>query len=249
MRRAFWPVEISCCKYWDFSIVSCLVIMPARKDLVLPVSAFRLLGMQCGLLIWHHNGVFRLSAASEARGERSKINMVLRLAFVVFFSACLFCGACLLLGGNWIAGGILGDARCARAFPFMMLCLALTGIENIFKSLFIGLERMQYAATSEVCEQLIRIATVWFLLYQYEGDDYGTIAMLIFVGIGSQRGIQRCFFEFALSKLEDHRVFIMCGWIMKLCVNFSLLHFPVSASALFGQLQSVQQDRFCYRNG
>ena len=89
----------------------------------------------------------------------------------------------VLLFGDGIAVTLLGDGRCAKAFPFVLLCLALTGVENIFKSLFIGLEQMQYTATSEVGEQLIRIFSVGILLYHYQGEDYGTIAMLIFAGM------------------------------------------------------------------
>lgn len=91
--------------------------------------------------------------------------------------------AVILLFGNRIAAGWLGDIRCAKAFPFVLLCLTLTGVENIFKSLFIGLEQMQFTAYSEVGEQLIRILSVGILLYEYQGEDYGTIAMLIFAGM------------------------------------------------------------------
>lgn len=175
----------------------------------------------------------RLSAANEARGERGKISMILRLAFAVFFCACLFCGACLLLGGKWIAADILGDTRCARAFPFMLLCLALTGIENIFKSLFIGLERMQYAATSEVCEQLIRIATVWFLLYQYQGDDYGTIAMLIFAGMVISEVFSALFLSFLFRNWKTNGI-KHAPLEQETVRQFFFIAFPVSASALLG---------------
>ena len=90
----------------------------------------------------------RLSAASEARGERRRIGAVLRLAFTVFLTRCAVCAAVVLLWGDDIALRFLGDMRCARAFPFMLLCLALTGVENIFKSLFIGLEQMQYNSSA-----------------------------------------------------------------------------------------------------
>lgn len=175
----------------------------------------------------------RLSAASEARGERRKIGMILRLAFAVFFSACLFCGACLLLGGEWIADGILGDGRCARAFPFMLLCLALTGIENIFKSLFIGLERMQYAATSEVAEQLIRIVAVWFLLYQYQGEDYGTIAMLIFVGMVISEVFSAAFLSLLFRNWKTPGIH-HAPLDYETVRQFFFIAIPVSASALLG---------------
>lgn len=125
----------------------------------------------------------RLSAASEARGEHTRIGAVLRLAFTTFFTLCAGCAAVVLLFRQQIAVDLLGDERCARAMPFLLLCLVLTGIENILKSLCIGLERMQFTAVSEVGEQLVRIVAVFILLYSYQGDDYGVIAMLIFVGM------------------------------------------------------------------
>lgn len=125
----------------------------------------------------------RLSAACEARGEQQRIGGVVRLAFSVFFTLCAACTAAVLLFGESIARGLLGDMRCARAFPFVLLCLALTGVENIFKSLFIGLEKMHYTACSEVGEQLIRILSVGLLLRQYHGTDYGVVAMRIFAGM------------------------------------------------------------------
>ena len=63
----------------------------------------------------------RLSAASEARGERGKIGAILRLAFTVFFTLCTFCAAVILLFGNRIAAGwleISGAPRRSRSFYY-----------------------------------------------------------------------------------------------------------------------------------
>ncbi len=69
-------------------------------------------------------------------GASSRIFSVFTLAFAS--------AAGLLLCGDQIAAGILGNPHAAQAFPFMLLCLMLTGIENILKALFIGLECVQY---------------------------------------------------------------------------------------------------------
>ena len=71
----------------------------------------------------------RLSAACEATGEKGKTGAVLRLAFSVFFTLAFASAAGLLLCGDQIAAGILGNPHAAQAFPFMLLCLMLTGIE------------------------------------------------------------------------------------------------------------------------
>ena len=179
----------------------------------------------------------RLSAASEARGERGKIGAILRLAFTVFFTLCTFCAAVILLFGNRIAAGWLGDIRCAKAFPFVLLCLTLTGVENIFKSLFIGLEQMQFTAYSEVGEQLIRILSVGILLYEYQGEDYGTIAMLIFAGMV----VSEVFSALFLTRLFQKNIAAgqRAGRLdAETSKQFFFIALPLSASALVGNIIS-----------
>lgn len=179
----------------------------------------------------------RLSAASEARGERRKIGAVLRLAFSVFFTLCAACAAVVLLFREQIAVGFLGDGRCAKAFPFVLLCLALTGIENIFKSLFIGLEQMQFTAYSEVGEQLIRIVSVGLLLYTYRGEDYGTIAMLIFAGMVVSEVFSALFLTRLFRKKMDFAT-LREPLDAALGKQFFFIALPLSASALIGNLIS-----------
>ncbi len=179
----------------------------------------------------------RLSAASEAKGEWRKIGAVLRLAFSVFFTLCASCAAVVLLFGDSIASTLLGDGRCARAFPFVLLCLALTGVENIFKSLFIGLDRMQYTAMSEVGEQLIRILSVGLLLYHYQGDDYGVIAMLIFAGMVISEVFSALFLT-RLFRRSIKGVSLTAPLDHSIARQFFLIAMPLSASALIGNLIS-----------
>ncbi len=179
----------------------------------------------------------RLSAACEARGEQRRIGAVLRLAFSVFFTLCAGCAAIALLFRKEIAVHLLGDGRCAQAFPFLLLCLALTGVENIFKSLFIGLEQVQYTAASEVGEQLIRIGAVSVLLFRYQGQDYGTIAMLIFAGMV----VSEVFSALFLTRLFcRNRASIDLRTPVDAATGrqFLAIALPLSASALLGNLLS-----------
>ncbi|MGI6182126.1 MAG: oligosaccharide flippase family protein [Agathobaculum sp.] len=179
----------------------------------------------------------RLTAASRARGERKQTGAVLRLSFSAFFMLCTACTAVILLLREPISIKLLGDGRCARAFPFLALCLALTGVENIFKALFIGLEKMQYTAASEVGEQLVRICAVGVLLFQYRGNEYGTIAMLIFAGMV----VSEIFSALLLTWLFHKNI---PGVSLHTQINgamagqFFRIALPLSASALIGNLIS-----------
>ncbi len=179
----------------------------------------------------------RLSAACEARGESHKIGAILRLAFSVFFTLCAACAAVVMLFGKGIAATLLGDGRCAKAFPFVLLCLALTGVENIFKSLFIGLEQMQYTATSEVGEQLIRIFSVGILLYHYQGEDYGTIAMLIFAGMVVSEVFSALFLTRLFRRSMAHTS-LTAHLDRATAQQFFFISLPLSASALLSNIIS-----------
>ncbi len=179
----------------------------------------------------------RLSAAAEAKKNYGETKTVLRLAFRVFFALFFICTAVVLFRKNDIASRFLGDSRCAKAFPFLIMCLGLTGIENIFKSLFIGLEQMRYTALSEVGEQTVRIISVGVLLMNYHGNDYGTVAMLIFAGMV----VSEIFSAALLTIIFKRSVYASRSSEppgKKLLKEFFKIAMPISASALCSNLIS-----------
>ncbi len=179
----------------------------------------------------------RMSAAAEAKMEYGKTKAVLRLAFRVFFATFSICAAVVILKKNEIAEGLLGDVRCAKAFPFLLMCLGLTGIENIFKSLFIGLEQMRYTALSEVGEQTVRIISVGTLLMCYNGSDYGTVAMLIFAGMVASEVFSALLLTFVFKRsVYASRTSEPPSSGLRL--EFFRMAVPLSASALCGNLIS-----------
>ena len=131
----------------------------------------------------------RLSSAKLAQGRPEQLRPLFRLAAGIFVTIFALCAAVVVPFHDFIAGTLLGDDRTAAALPVMLACLFLTGFENIIKSLFVGTGRVQYAAVSEVGEQLIRIFAVIALLRAFGGNDYGRIAALIMLGMA----LSECF--------------------------------------------------------
>ena len=125
----------------------------------------------------------RLSAEWSAQGRPGAVRGLVRRAFQTFL--CFFlCGASvLLLFRDLIAEYVLGDGRTAAAMPVMLACIGLTGVENVFKSTMVGLNRVDNAAVSELTEQVVRIGATLALLYWNENGDLGWIAVLIFAGM------------------------------------------------------------------
>ena len=122
----------------------------AERSGRVPAGQFGVFSVECRLPVRRDDGVFAAERSVRSKRESGRLGAVLQLAFRAFFALSAACAAVVLLCGGSIAANLLGDGRCARAFPYMLLCLTLTGVENIFKSLFIGLERVQYTACSEV---------------------------------------------------------------------------------------------------
>lgn len=125
----------------------------------------------------------RLASAKNAQGRPEQLRPLARLAVGVFVSIFALCALIVMPFHDFIAGTLLGDDRTAAALPVMLICLFLTGFENIIKALFIGTGRVQFAAVSETGEQIIRFVAVVSLLRVFGGEDYGRIAALIMLGM------------------------------------------------------------------
>lgn len=124
-------------------------------------------------------GVTHSTASLIARGDRGGIRKLVRFAIGCFLFLLLLLSVPVLLLRDAIAADILGDARTANALMMILLCILLTGVENILKSAFNGARMVRFTAVSEVGEQLLRIVFALVLLTRYINGDHGFTAFLI----------------------------------------------------------------------
>ena len=116
----------------------------------------------------------------ERTGKIGAVRLLVRRAFRTFF--CFFlCAASILILFELDWNQYPGDSRTVDAIPIMLVCIALTGIENVLKSTMIGLNRVDNAALSELTEQLVRIGATILLLSFEQTQNLGRIAVLIFL--------------------------------------------------------------------
>ncbi|MDR1620158.1 MAG: oligosaccharide flippase family protein [Clostridiales bacterium] len=127
--------------------------------------------------------VTNLSASLLQNNDIRSIRKMMRFALLCF--AMLLAGLSLpmLAFRETIATNLLGDARTEKALGMVLLCIALTGVENIIKALFNGTAFVKFSALSEVGEQTLRILFAAFLLVKYMNGDHGYSAFLILVGM------------------------------------------------------------------
>lgn len=124
-------------------------------------------------------GVTHVSASLAAQHDILGIRRLVHFALLCFILLLLVMALPILLMRDQIATNILGDARTANALWMILLCILLTGVENILKATFHGTRMVRFTAISEVGEQLLRILLALLLLSRFINGDHGYTAFLI----------------------------------------------------------------------
>ena len=173
----------------------------------------------------------RFSAARKEEGTVGAIGYLIRFAFSIFITLFALVSAVTWFGRDDICGVLVGDARVIAAIPFMLACLLLTGVENVFKSTMIGLNRIDHAVVSELTEQVVRMLAAAILLAECSNEDLGRTAVLIFCASVLSEIVSASIMTLMyLSMLRPNRTTPPSGY------RSAVLHTvaPVSASALCG---------------
>lgn len=123
------------------------------------------------------------SAGLYGLSEIGKLKKTLRACIYLFLIILSTCTLIVILFDDFIAIKLLGDIKTKPSLYIALVCILLTGIENIIKSSLIGVRKVKYAAFSEIVEQLLRVTLVLGLLYFFSEGDYGKIAFLILLGM------------------------------------------------------------------
>lgn len=127
--------------------------------------------------------VTNVSAGLHQSGDYAGIRRIIRFALSCFLILLGLLAAPILLLRETIAVQLLGDPRTAKALGMILLCILLTGMENIMKALFNGIRYVKYTAVSEVGEQLLRILIAAALIGRFMNGDHGHTAFLILTGM------------------------------------------------------------------
>lgn len=147
--------------------------------LVMPLNSVLMSVTVTGLTV----SVSRLSAVRAGVGDFRGAKSVVSLSQKIFTAVVLILAAIFYINSGFISGHILGDSRTEKSLPLLFVCLFLTGIENIYKNYFYGVNRVTPQITSELSEQVVRFLAVAALLFYFGTDDAGKSAALIVFGM------------------------------------------------------------------
>lgn len=128
-----------------------------------------------------------MTVAARLEGDSAKVRMLTRSALLLF--ALLFACAALPIFAfrTGIAEALIGDREAQTAIVLVLMCIFLTGIENVLKSVHLGSGLVKRPAVSELIEQSIRYLLVFLLLKTVSnGTDHGVAELIMLGMLGSE---------------------------------------------------------------
>ncbi len=165
-------------------------------QLASPVYSLIILTLTSGVSI----SVSGMTAQERARGRNANALRVCKTAFVVLLVAGAVCGILLAVFGKTIAEEILNDGRAYYSLIMLAPCIPIVASASAIKGYFYGSSHVTPTALSQIAEQIVRIAVIFFVANRIAGSNlayacaiattsaaFGEMANLIVVGIAFRR--------------------------------------------------------------
>ncbi len=121
----------------------------------------------------------RLYASMDMQGISALLRCAVRVYLLLFASMA----APLIIMRTQICTKLLGADAPLITLDFLLMCIFMTGIENILKSTHIGMHRIKNTAYSELLEQAARFIFVGILLRSYANNLSSFSVTLIIAGM------------------------------------------------------------------
>jgi len=110
--------------------------------------------------------------AARVQGSPKALKALLNKCILLYCGLWLFAALPMFLLRKDIAGAALGENGAADTLAIMLVCIFMTGVENVLKAIHMGSGMVGRCAASEICEQGVRFALVILMLIKlpHEGD-------------------------------------------------------------------------------
>lgn len=103
-------------------------------------------------------------AGFAAKLDSPSMARLFKSSFIIFTFLWLLMAVPLMIAGEGFCKTALGNGRVYPTVCIMLVCIFMTGVENILKSIHIGTKNVRQCAVSELCEQAARFLLVINLL-------------------------------------------------------------------------------------
>ena len=124
-----------------------------------------------------------LAARTEANGIKPLLFSALRSFFVLW---AMLAAPVAIFSGS-VCKAALGSENAFPALLVMLLCILMTGVENMLKSVHFGRKLVKECAVSELTEQAVRFTLVIILIKKLGGgSDEGSVFLIMLGMAGSE---------------------------------------------------------------
>lgn len=126
--------------------------------------------------------VITLTARASQSGEAA-VRRIVGLAAKTYILIYTAMAVPVFLLRKSIAAHLIGDINLSTAIALVLLCIFLTGFENLLKSVHLGTNRAKTTAFSEIIEQSARFIIVLLLLKKFSSGESTEAVTLIIAGM------------------------------------------------------------------
>lgn len=130
--------------------------------------------------------ISKLVASENAKGNRGNVRKVLKVTSSMSLCISLLLTAILYLKADWLSVNIIKEPRIAMGLKIASLSIPFTALAQIVKGYFYGVNKTTMPAITQVSEQIIRIAAIYFLSSYFvpKGIEYACLVAVIGMVIG-----------------------------------------------------------------
>lgn len=107
--------------------------------------------------------ISRLTAQENIRGQNGNIGRIVKQAVCLSLFISFIVSGCLFFFSDKIAFYLLKDARTSLPLRLLALAVPFMAAGSCFRGFFLGMQETKIPALSQVLEQTVRIATIYFL--------------------------------------------------------------------------------------
>ncbi len=175
--------------------------------------------------------IAKFVAANKNSSKTLIAGTTLSLLLSVLFTFAIF------FNSHFVAERILLNAECEMLIKILVLSIPLSCVHSCINGYYIGLEKTRVPAFSQLFEQIIRVASVYVLIYLYHSAGKGVTPLVAMYGLvfGEIASVIYCLLSLVFAK---HFHFLCTGLRneFKKIVGFSV---PLTANRiLMALLQS-----------
>lgn len=155
------------------------------------------------------------------------------LMLSLFLSFC--CTIFLYRFSDWVAVYFLEEPRCAPLLQILALTIPFASIHSCINGYFYGLKKTFVPASSQLIEQIVRVASVW-LFFEISMEKYHAISLNLVIWGMVMGEISATLFSISFLRLKKNRGSRLLAMKQIFCMSL-----PLSANrVLVNLLQSME---------